>query len=225
MDEVEPSPTDHDISVPWSTSFEAEFCAYDRAGGFCYADPAASFETVEAPVHTGRHAAAFSIATVTAEDGDQTRCVNQGRLPLEATYGAWFYLPTNVSAAKNWNLIHFQGGVPDNWHGLWDVSIEASAEGMFLYVFDALNDGVLHKASVSLPLPVATWFHVEFFLRRAADATGSVALYQDGQLLLQLDSVVTDDSNAAQWYLGNLANELTPSDYTLYVDDVSVRAH
>ena len=62
-----------------------------------------------------------------------------------------------------------------------------------------------------------------FRLRRAADATGSIALYQDEQLVVQADSIVTDDSASAHWYVGNLAAALSPSDYTLYVDDVSIR--
>jgi hypothetical protein len=61
-------------------------------------------------------------------------------------------------------------------------------------------------------------------LKRAADATGEVALYQDGELLIQATDLITDDSSWGQWYVGNLAQGLTPPDSTLYVDDVTLRA-
>jgi len=73
-------------------------------------------------------------------------------------------------------------------------------------------------------VPIASWFHIEFRLRRAADATGEVALYQDGVLVMTLSNVVTDPSESAGWYVGNLANALAPSESTIYVDDVTVTA-
>ena len=51
-----------------------------------------------------------------------------------------------------------------------------------------------------------------------------MALYQDGALLLEVTGIVTDDTDVAQWYVGNLAKALTPPDSTLYVDDVTIRA-
>ena len=65
---------------------------------------------------------------------------------------------------------------------------------------------------------------MQFYLVRAADPTGEVALYQDGELLLDQTNILTDDSSVGQWYVGNLATGLTPSESTLYVDDVSIRA-
>lgn len=215
---------EQNVPASWKTGFETGSCDYTRLGGFCYADPAATFAVVDSPVHSGRHAAAFSITTEAGLDGEQTRCVRQGKLPIDAVYGAWLYLPEAASGPRNWNLFHFRGGAPDNWHGLWDVSIDASQDGsLFLYVFTALNGGNFFTPSPPVPVPIGSWFHVEFRLRRAADATGSMALYQDEQLLAQADSIVTDDSPSAQWYVGNLAAALTPSDYTLYVDDVTIR--
>jgi hypothetical protein len=226
-----PPPPDHDpaaegepVEVPWTTGFETSFCDYTRTGGFCYADPDATYEIVGSPVHGGRHAVAFSVTTDSEKDGWGTRCVRQGALPVEAIYGAWFYIPSLSATTDNWNLVHFQGGSPDAWHGLWDVSLTTASDGsLYLESYDFLNDTARGSAAPP-PVPIGSWFHVEFHLRRAEDATGEVALYQDGALLFQVTGIVTDDTDVAQWYVGNLATALAPQDSTIYVDDVTVRA-
>jgi hypothetical protein len=73
-------------------------------------------------------------------------------------------------------------------------------------------------------IPIGAWFHLEFQLRRAADASGEIALYQDGELLLALTALATDDSEWGQWYVGSYANSLTPPEATVYVDDISIQA-
>jgi hypothetical protein len=215
-----PAQTDP-IAVPWSTSFENGFCDYTQLAGFCFADPAASYEIVTSPVHSGEFAAAFSVTTADPT-GYQARCVRQGALPSAAYYGAWYYVPTLATNSALWNLLHFQGGDPSSQHNLWDISLSNAANGdLQLFVFDSLNGAILTPANLT-PIPIATWFHIEFYLERAADATGKIALYQDGQLLLDASGLITDDSTWGQWYVGNIASGLTPPESTLYVDDVSI---
>ena len=213
---------DDPIVLPWSTGFEAEFCDYTALEGFCYAEDLASYTTVTSPVHSGRSAAAFRVLAGNLR-GHQTRCVRQGRLPEAAYYGAWYFVPERATNADNWNLIHFQGGDSSAMHGLWDVSLVNGSNGeLEVVVFDFLNSRT-RRAVTPVPVPIGSWFHLEFFLKRAADATGEVALYQDDQLLVNATNLVTDDSHQGQWYVGNLARRLTPTDSTLYVDDVTIR--
>ena len=219
--EAIPDDTDP-IGAPWETGFENQFCDYTQLAGFCYAEDRATFTTVTEPVHSGRFAAAFKIRAGDS-DGYQTRCVRQGVLPAEAYYGAWYFVPARASNAGNWNLIHFQGGSRSGQHGLWDISLVNATNGdLELVVFDFLN-GATRRPARTNAIPVNVWFHIEFYLKRAADKTGAVALYQDGQLLLDVKNVITDDSSWGQWYVGNLADALTPRDSTLYVDDVTIR--
>lgn len=210
------------VAMPWSTGFENRFCDYTQLGGFCYAESDASYEIVSSPVHSGRFAAAFRITS-----GDmssyQTRCVRQGVLPTAAYYGVWYFVPVLAKNSALWNLLHFQGGDTSRAHGLWDVSLVTRADGeLEAVVFDFLN-GRTHRAVNSRPIPIGEWFHFEFYLERAADRTGEVALYQDGELLIEVKNTLTDDSEWGQWYVGNLATGLTPADSTLYVDDVTIR--
>jgi hypothetical protein len=216
---------DASFVVPWASSFENQFCDYTPPAGFCYGDPRASYRTVTSPVHSGAYAAAFSVNS--ADVGAlQTRCVRQGTLPHAAYYGAWYFIPAAVTKINLWNLIHFRTTEPRMEQGLWDISLENGPDGALeLFVFDFLNH-TLRRPANHVPVPIGSWFHIQFYLVRAADPTGEVALYKDGELLFAQTNILTDDSSAGQWYVGNLANQngVTPPESTLYVDDVSIRA-
>lgn len=215
------------LPAPWKTSFEAGFCNYtDDGSGFCYADEDSSHRLVSSPVHSGMFAAAFDMDPSSSGGQRQTRCVREGVLPVEAYYGAWYYVPSDLAGATDWNLFHFQGGQPRTLlHGLWDVSMEETAGvGLVVYVYGALQDGHYGQAEPK-PIPRDRWFQLEFYLKRAADATGEVALYQDGEEVVRRVGIITDDSPFGQWYVGNWAEALddTPSTVSVFVDDVTVR--
>jgi hypothetical protein len=154
----------------------------------------------------------------------QARCFREGALPQHAVYGTWFYLPSPATNTGNWNLIHFQGGTPGgSMHNLWDVSLKSNDDGTLVaYLFDFLNAGI--RVPTAAPaVPIGSWFHLEFRLWRASNATGEMALYQDGTLLMELTGLPTDDTDYGQWYVGNYADALTPPASTIYVDDVTIR--
>jgi hypothetical protein len=210
------------ISSPWQTGFELGFCDYVRAQGFCYRDRDASFEIVDSPSFTGKQAAAFSVTTEDGTSGRQTRCVREGQLPADAVYGAWFLIPSAVETTGVWNLMHFQGGEPGNLPSLWDVSLDSDDNGrLSAYVRNYLGDS-FEVADAPPEVPIGSWFHLEFRLRRSATADGEVALYQNGELVLERRGIQTDNSDWGQWYVGNWASDITPPDSTLYVDDVSI---
>jgi hypothetical protein len=119
--------------------------------------------------------------------------------------------------------MYFNGSDDTEFHGLWDVSIGVTESGyLTLYVFDQLRE--VHRIPPDEPeIPLDTWFHVELRLLRAEDQTGLVALYQDGTLIYELTGILTDDSVWGQWYVGNLADNLTPPNSTVYVDDITIR--
>jgi hypothetical protein len=215
------------VAVPWSTSFEDAFCDYNAVAGYCYAAKRASYDTVTMPVHSGKSAAAFSVIADDGFDGYQARCVRRGQLPSAASYSAFFFIPSAPTAAANWNLIHFRGGVADGspLHGLWDVSLARQADGTFqVFVFDFLNaPNGMTRATTASAVPIGSWFQLEVHLERAADASGRFAVYQDGELALSLTNVVTDNTSYGEWYVGNLAASLTPPESILYVDDVAIR--
>jgi hypothetical protein len=214
------------LPAPWQTQFDSGFCDFEDGAGFCYKDGPASYRLVTSPVHSPPFAAAFDI--VTEEDGPdpQTRCVREGGLPAEAYYGAWYFIPSGTSNPDNWNLFHFVGGVPGTrLDALWDVSLSVTADGkLAAYILDSKQARAYRQTSV-VAMPTERWVHLEFYLKRAADRTGQVALYQDDVELIRVTDVVTDDSgdDFGQWYVGNLALALNPPSTSVYVDDVTVR--
>lgn len=228
-----PGIEDKTVEVGWSSGFENGFCDYEPPRGFCLGGD--SYEAVSEPVHSGKSAAAYSVSSASDVDAGvttrQSRCVVEGALPTDARYGAWFYIPELRVNSGNWNLVFFQGknaGAPF-FGALWDVSLRNADDGSLrLYIFahtDILPDPNLPEPDpLAAPVPIGEWFHIEFRLLRAVDATGIVELRQDGALIQRASGIVTDQFEFHQWFVGNLvnANALEPPQSTLYVDDVSV---
>lgn len=211
------------VPLPFSTSFEDGFCDYTQRAGFCYGDRLATYTTVTSPVRTGRSAAAFEIRSDDPA-AHQARCVVEGVLPEAAYYGAWYFVPRRATNSGLWNLVHFQGGDRSALHGLWDISLENGADGQLALMVYEFRTSRVHYPENPTPIPIGSWFHIELYLERAKDETGEVALYQDGDELLRLSNIVTDDTDWGQWYVGNLASGLRPADSTVYVDDVAIRS-
>ena len=215
---------DASVGVPWTTSFEEGFCEYAAPLGFCYATGGGSFALVTSPVHSGQHAAAFSVQGTPDAGGSQARCVQQGAFPGAAYYGAWYYVPASAQNSGVWNLFHYQGGVAgQTLHGLWDVSLVNVDAGGPLHVtfFDFLT-GSSPTSSAAPPIPIGQWFHLEVYFKRAADATGELSMWQDGVQAVHLTGLATDNTDWGQWYVGNYATSLVPPSSTLYVDDVTI---
>jgi hypothetical protein len=221
------------ISVPWTTGFENQLdCDYKQAGGSCYGYAPVSYRVVTSPVHSGQFAAEFTVITGTdAGSQPQGRCQRWGEFPAEAYYGAWYYIPEAATNTGLWNLFHFQGG--DDLHGLWDVDLvngttDGSTGSLNLHVFGSVNKTV--TVGDGPPVPIATWFHIVFYWKRAKDKSGEVALYQGdarGDVrVVDFTNLATDDTNTGQgqWYVGNLANALQPPKSTVYVDDITISA-
>ncbi len=213
------------VNLDWQSGFEDGFCGYVRSRGFCYSVPGATYKIVDAPARSGRKAAAFTVSTDDDQDGDQTRCVREGVMPKDAYYGAWFYIPGGTINHDNWNLMHFrnaaQGEAP---RGDWDVSLVSTDDGRLVPLLaDYVNDGP-NPPSWDFEVPVDRWFSLSLRLVRETTPTGVAALYLNGELVVERTDIVTvRDAAWGQWYVGNLATDLTPSDSTIYVDDVSIR--
>jgi hypothetical protein len=233
------------VKMPWSAGFELadsqappelgaaeqpefeNFCDYLKVAGYCYGDQ--PYAVVTEPHRPGgRFAAEFKVFGASEH---QTRCVRQGVLPESAFYGAWYFIPEALKDVKIvWNLWHFQGNDQEGepLRDLWDVSLVKGEQAgdWELVVYDRLaqNPNSTYRGVEHTPIPIGSWFHVELFLKRAADSSGKIALYQDHVQLFEQTNLKSDASKFTQWYVGDLAYGATPSDSSLYVDDVTISA-
>jgi hypothetical protein len=217
------------VSIPWSTGFENRDCDYQQTGGFCFHTGPASVDFVTTMAHSGNFSAAFDASGDDPNNNGQVRCVRQGVLPPAAYYGAWYYIPATATNSGLWNLFHFQGAdTPTSMvQNLWDVSLVNGSNGQLnARVYNPLRKDGDPNPNVgdAPPAPIGSWFHLEFYLRRAKDATGEAALYQDGKRVVDFTNLLTDNTNWAQWYVGNLVSSLNPPNSTLYVDDITIAA-
>ena len=212
------------VPMPWTSGFETGFCEFARAGGFCLQTGSASYALVTSPVHSGTFAAAFTVVSDENNPGYQSRCVRQGTFPQSAYYGAWFYVRSTTIETGIWDLFYFQGrNSGQNEHGLWNVLLAEDGNGQLqVSVVNLLNNSTPDLTSAT-PIPIETWFHLEFYYKRASDSTGEVALYQGDQEVLHLTALQTDDTQWGQWYVGSYATGLAPSPTTVFVDDVTIR--
>ena len=211
------------IAVPWATGFENGFCDYEQVGGFFVGDgntrPSPHLHHDQG-VRRGVHG-----ATPTRPTTRRAACA-RGVLPQEAYYGAWYYVADSRHDRTDdslWNLWHFQGGDVST-KGLWDISLVKRRNGeLELLVFDFLK-GVVRKQSRAKPItiPIGSWFHIQFYLKRAADATGAIRLYQDNQLLFEATASSRTIPAGVNGTSATSASSLTPPDSTLYVDDVTI---
>jgi hypothetical protein len=212
--------------LPWSTGFEDGFCDYAVVGGYCYSAGLATFEIVSAPVHSGQRAAAFKVIADDSLTNYQARCVREGTLPTAAYYGAWYFIPFANTSTSLWNLIHFQGATSSSgtFEGTWDISmVNKEGGGLRLSVYDFVNAETPDTTNAPA-IPIGSWFHLEVYLKRAADASGEITVFQDGATVLHLSGLSTDKSQWGQVYIGNFALYLEPDESTLYVDDVTISA-
>lgn len=145
--------------------------------------------------------------------------------PVEATYGAWYYLPRQVQAGRWWNIFQFKSRLGDSSEPTWIVNVGNRSDGsMFLYLYDAITR-TSYTDVIDPPrpvLPVGRWTNLEVFVRRADDRTGRIALWSDGRLLFDIDSVQTAFADNIQWSVNNYSDDLDPESVTIFVDDAVI---
>lgn len=215
------------FTLPWSTGFESGWCDFEDGRGKFVESGDRAKNIVTTPVHNGGFAAAFTVSSTDRQA--QMRVLRDGKLPVEAYYGAWYYVPELVTNTGLWNLIHFQGDNPTEEARLWDVSLLNNSNGdlrleiycpLFRHYPDKVPDQANHP-----PIPIGSWFHIEVYWKRATDDTGAVRVYQDGERVFELVDVITDNSiERLQWYVGNLVDSKSPFESTVYVDDLTMQA-
>jgi hypothetical protein len=73
-----------------------------------------------------------------------------------------------------------------------------------------------------VPVPFDTWVQFEVYFVKATNATGRVAVYQNGTLILDREGLATVTNDWLQWDAGGACDALTSSPSTIYIDDATI---
>jgi len=163
------------------------------------------------------------------DGGSEARCAVQGAFPDAAYYSAYYFIPEPTQNPQTpppagvWNLFHFQDPPPSTDY-MWDLSLLTRSDGGPLQAVIYDFQSHLSSSDSTYFIPVGQWFHLEVYFKRAADNSGVLRLWIDGNLQPDLTGMPTDDTtaNPRQWLVGNWANGLIPPVSTIYVDDVAI---
>ncbi len=185
--------------------------------GIRYEQGTGRLELTSELAHSGTHA--FT-ATLTTGDDELHQAVMGRDIQLqEGRYGAWFLLP-EAPRADYWVIMKLSSG---SGADRFDLDIEAR-EGApaYLRLFQHPNMWITEPASVELP--IGRWVHIEILYRSTPNADGRVLVLQDGQQVLDSGPRVTASDDRVRFYCGSVSRSVTPSPFSLFIDDVSIHA-
>jgi hypothetical protein len=104
----------------------------------------------------------------------------------------------------------------------WDVNLYTQPNGSLaaqLYNYVTL---VNLQQPNPVAVPVGKWVHFEVYLRKASTPTGEMQVWQDDVLILDAQGVVTAETDWTEWSVGAAANDITPPQGVVYVDDATI---
>ncbi len=215
--------------VLWSSRFEGGNFAEWNSVPFGFGNSSATApNTIEASneqAHHGTFAAKMSVSgTATNTQGIGASLVQNGGLPTQAYYSAWYYLPQSVTVGYYWVIMKFRAalGNPPTQAELFDVNFTNPSAGvMSLRVYDHRNGDLPLSVPQPPDVPVNTWFQLEAFYRDASDYTGRFTLWLNGQQILDWQGA-TGLTSWVAWDVVSVGEALLPEPAILYVDDCAV---
>jgi len=216
--------------VLWVARFEGNsFDEWNGAPGG-RADVPVPPDTSEISSEHPRNGAFAAKLTVNAGSDGAQHNVGLGRkgsLPAAAYYSAWYYIPRTIAVGGFWVIFKFRQRAAADDAGsegeLFDIDLKQTPAGeMTLELYDFRIAGA---RSLDVPepiLPVGVWFQIEAFYRNAADASGRLTIWLDGQQVVDLSGEATSPTAWTEWDVVNVAKDLNPSPTVLFVDDCAI---
>lgn len=225
----------------WSANHESgnEVQWYRHSGGGEFDSGCAGVQPSIEVARSGRLSLQLTMGAPCAPPSSAARMFrwHEPRLYPDLYYRVWYYLPRSYTVTGSgipgdgafWNILQWKSRslTPPRNDPFFMLNIANRPESgaMFLYLFDS-------KAQVSHPqaivdVPVGRWFSVEAVYRSREDATGQVAIWQDGILLWDVTGVQTrypdSEGGTAEWSVNNFSNGVAPAPTILFIDDAEIR--
>lgn len=213
-------------SLLWSASMEQgnlEEWSLDDCGGEFNSGTADAVATRD-HAHSGLWGARLTISTPSSSQSG-TRlfrwCEPQQHPALY--YRAWFYFPQQYTAPNWWNVFQWKSKISATKNDPFFILNVGNREDgtMYFYLYD-WQQRVSHSQTTA-QITVGRWTQIEAFYQCAADATGKVMIWQDGQLLFDVSRVKTRYANGdCEWSVNNYSDALSPANATIYVDEAAI---
>jgi hypothetical protein len=215
--------------VLWSSRFEggnfAEWTPVPFGFGTYNATAPNTIAVSSERAHQGTYAAKLTVSgTATNTQGIGSSLVQNGGLPTQAYYSAWYYLPQSVTVGYYWVIMKFRAalGNPPTHGELFDVNFTSPSAGkMSLRVYDHRNPNLPLDGAEFPDVPVNTWFQLEAFYRDANDSTGRLTLWLNGVQILDWQGA-TGLTSWVAWDVVSVGQDLLPEPAILYVDDCAI---
>jgi hypothetical protein len=223
----------------------------DPGGGVLNTDESSVVaQATRAVVHSGKFAAEATITNAfRATNGNKAvrlmRWATNGydlggeELPQEAYYSTWIYLPEAYDPKKHapwdpgdggwWNVFQFKSHDENNEsRPVWSLNIakDQTTGELSFYLYSQINRQKSWLPDKPKPIPVKRWFHVEAFMRVSAQNQGRIAIWLDGERILDCKNVQTSVNPEREnivWGIGNYTDHIAGGNKegtaTIYFDD------
>ncbi len=197
-----------------------------REGNNCggeYNNGSAASGVTTAQKHSGTYAAALRVPNMNTGSSEGARLFRwcESRQYHDLYYSAWYYIPTRVRVDSWWWLMQWKSN--GSYNAKFGLAVANRPDGsMYIGLGRGSDSGGGWWPQSAANLPVGRWVHLETYYKKAADATGRVTVYQDGQQIIDLPNVQTANGDDLGWAVINYGQYTDPSDVTVYVDDAAI---
>jgi Polysaccharide lyase len=137
-------------------------------------------------------------------------------------YSAWYFFPQNYIAPNWWNVWQWKSHTPTLSDPFFLLNIDNRVDdSMYIYLYDWQRKQSYGQSTFNLP--VGRWVQLEGYLHCAADSSGRVMIWQDGQLLFDVSGLTTRYSDGdCEWSIDNYSDLVDPDPTTIYFDDAAI---
>jgi len=223
-------------NVLWYATFEpgnvSEWTG-DGNGGVNHENDVAAPVAVTEQAHSGAFSGKPTIGPTTGSFGmpAASYLYRNGPSPVDAYYGAWFYIPSTVTVRSWLSLMHFRSsptGDGLNPTPYWDLNLYPNWDATLLPVgaltthFYNYLTGTNAEQLVVPMVPTDRWVHFEILIHKATDTTGHVSVWEDDVMIIDVTGVATVLSPWMQWEVGGASTDLAPATSSIYVDDATI---
>ena len=143
-------------------------------------------------------------------------------------YEADFYVPSTITPSDWWNVWQWKSINNTYNKPIIDLNLIRSG-GILQLVMSYVPGGISTnptqtiRQTVPIPFPTNTFVNIKGIYTAKQDNTGSVEIYQDDQLIFQMEGFQTQPSpDRVLWSINHYADSISPNPATIYIDNMMV---